>query len=341
VSPVSRGRKTNKSHGSRRDHDHHRRITPPAAHPGPDPAETDPTPEELVDALITNASGLPTTDDPLDVELVGTLYAGMHAIGGDVFGTTMIEIMIPLFGLRADRKALAILLAIGSVARASVRDAAQAAADRLLAAGIPAPTWAAELAEPVTATDFRQVMTVGVRPVLLYCTFHRASRAHAIVLFVDPGGCGAAINIVVLDPAKIPDLAEMLMTEFDDPRTHPRTEPADPADFRWQVENALAARDLHDRKDIDPSTYDLLGPRDVPTYPALAELLRRRMTTLPQPGRPPQPHDNGCRVRRLGSDTPAATPPAATPRAATPQPRHDGGPSTETVELRAQEGRTR
>lgn len=66
-----------------------------------------------------------------------------------------------------------------------------------------------------------------------------------------------------------------------------RTERLDPAEFRWQVENALDARAVHDSDGLDEGETDLPVDGDGPGYPALAVLLRSRMTALPAPSKPP------------------------------------------------------
>jgi len=55
----------------------------------------------------------------------------------------------------ASTEALAVLLAIGSVAPPPAGEAASAAADRLIEAGVARPGWANELAQPVEVTECR------------------------------------------------------------------------------------------------------------------------------------------------------------------------------------------
>ena len=61
--------------------------------------------------------------------------------------------------------------------------------------------------------------------------------------------------------------------------------------MRWQIENALDARAVHDsdggERDIDELPVDEDG---MPGYPAMAALLRARMRTLPAPNKAPAAH---------------------------------------------------
>ena len=67
------------------------------------------------------------------------------AVAGESFEEALVGGFIPEFEARASPEALAMLLAIGSVAEDRAGKAASAAADRLVEAGVPRPGWAAEL----------------------------------------------------------------------------------------------------------------------------------------------------------------------------------------------------
>jgi len=104
----------------------------------------------MIDGLIAATADLVASDDPLDAELLGASFVSVCAlIDPDFQGTSPIEALIPEFEARANSEALAILLAIGSVADGAIGRGASAAAQRLARAGFPRPSWADELDEPV------------------------------------------------------------------------------------------------------------------------------------------------------------------------------------------------
>jgi hypothetical protein len=69
-----------------------------------------------------------------------------------------------------------------------------------------------------------------------------------------------------------------------------KTEQLEPAELRWQIENALDARAVHDQDLGDDLAVEPPDEDDAPGYPVLAALLRARLDTLPAPDKPPAPH---------------------------------------------------
>src|SRR5207244_1288503 len=67
-------------------------------------------------------------------------------------------------------------------------------------------------------------------------------------------------------------------------------EALDAAEFRWQVEKALDARAVHDSDLPDEEMNDMPVDEDGPGYPALAVLVRARMSALPVPSKPAARH---------------------------------------------------
>jgi hypothetical protein len=186
------------------------------------------------------------------------------------------------------------LLAIGSVDQGRAGKAASAAADRLVEAGLPPPRWAEELGEPVTVADCGRLSDQHGIASMLTCSFHRAGRSHAVAISVDHLDCGAADEIMLFGADHLPYTREVMRATGRDDGLEIATEPVDAAEFRWRVETALDARAVHDADDLrDPETDD--EPTEDPTddgpgYPALAVLMRARMSALPVPGRPAAPH---------------------------------------------------
>jgi hypothetical protein len=97
-------------------------------------AEVDP--RRLIDELTAGAAELVVSEDPLDAEIAGAAFVSIGEIAGEDFQELLVGGFIPEFEARATPEALAMLLAIGSVAQARAGKAALAAADRLVEAGI-------------------------------------------------------------------------------------------------------------------------------------------------------------------------------------------------------------
>jgi hypothetical protein len=116
---------------------------------------------------------------------------------------------------------------------------------------------------------------------MLACSFHRAGRSHAVVVSVDDLDCGAATDILLLEADQSPRALEMLRSQARAGGVEVAKLPLDPRELRWQIENALDARAVHDSDggecDIDELPVDEDG---MAGYPAMAALLRARMRTL-------------------------------------------------------------
>jgi hypothetical protein len=293
MSPVSRGRKGKKNTKSTR------RPVLPDVFGAPDKCEcptcsgADFDPRRLIDELTASAAELVMSEDPLDAEIAGAAFVSIGEIAGEDFQELLVGGFIPEFEARATTEALAMLLAIGSVTEARAGKAASAAADRLVEAGIARPGWAAELGEPVAATDCWRLSDAQGTASMLACSFHRAGRSHAIVMSVDHLDCGAVDEIVLLSADQLPEVLEMMRADGRDRGLEITTEALDAAELRWQVEKALDARAVHDNDQPDLGLEDMPVDEDgLPDYPALAVLVRARMNALPVSGKPTAPHED-------------------------------------------------
>ena len=290
MSPVSRGRKGKRSKKSARRPALPYVLSAPGECECPLCSGADFDLRRLIDGLIAAAADLTESEDPLDAEIVGAALMSIGARAGEGFEEALVGGFIPEFEARASSEALAMLLAIGSVAEDRAGKAASAAADRLVEAGAPRPRWAAELGEPVTVADcWRLSDSLGTAS-MLACSFHRAGRSHAVVISVDHLDCGAASDIRLLDVDQLPEALQVMRAIGRDGGLEITTEALDAAEFRWQVETALDARAVHDSVLTDEEIDDLPVDEDGPDYPALAVLVRARMKTLPTPSKPAAPH---------------------------------------------------
>lgn len=247
-------------------------------------------PQRLIDGLLAAASDLARSEDPFEAEVMGASFMSIGESAGESFADALIDGFIPAFESRASREALATLLAIGSIAPGRAGLAASAAADRLVRDGVPGPRWTAALRSPVTVGDCLRLSDSANTSSMLACSFHRAGRSHAFVIGVDHEDCGAAGDIFVFDANRLPGVLERARAVARADGVEIMTAAVDPAEFRWQVEQALAARAVHDSALGDEELQTLSADGDGLSYPALAVLVRARMSTLPTTGRPAAQH---------------------------------------------------
>jgi hypothetical protein len=248
----------------------------------------------LIDALVEEGSSLLGIADSLEAEIVGASLVRFGGAAEEEFQEAWAAEVVPAIAQRASTEALAVLLAIGSVAPPPAGEAASAAADRLIEAGVARPSWADELAQPVELTDCRQLADPDGSASILVCSFRGAGHEHAFVVAVDHEDCGAAASIMMAEPDELVAVLASLRSGGAVPYAE---QALDPAELRWQVENALDARARHDLDndrldDGGPAEWD--DPDDVDEYPLLAELLAARMRALPAPSRPKLPHGDAC-----------------------------------------------
>jgi hypothetical protein len=293
MSPVSRGRQGKKNKKSSR----RLALSSFAARiecDRPSCSGEDFDPQRLIDELIAGAVELVEAEDPLDAEIAGAAFVSVGELTGEIFEDALVGGFIPQFEARGGAAALAMVLAIGSVAEGRVGNAASAAAARLVRGGISRPRWAAELGEPVTVADCWRIIDTQGAGSILACSFHRAGRSHAVVMSVDHLDCGAATGIVPLGADQLPEALEMMRAGARDAGYEITQEALDPAELRWHVEAALDARAVHDNDARELGLDD--GPVDedrLPDYRSLAVLLRARMNALPESNKPTAPHGVG------------------------------------------------
>jgi hypothetical protein len=293
MSPASRGRKPKKTNPRKS------RPSPPAA-PAlfelPDECDCPECtgaaldPSEMIDALTESAAELVGADDPLDAELVGALIVSNDPAADADSVAGLVANVIPELEARANAGALALLLSLGAVAPGPAGKDATAAAGRVVAAGVPLPSWATELEQPVSVSECWRLHDTDATASVLAGSFGRAGRSHALVVTVDELDCGAASGIALLDSADLPEVLNIVQAETHDTAGFEvLREALSPADFRWHVENALDARAAHDQGRLaDDGPAD--DEDDNSSYPTLALLLRARMADLPEPAKRPAPH---------------------------------------------------
>ncbi|MFI5931696.1 hypothetical protein [Actinoplanes sp. NPDC051494] len=281
MSPVSRGRRRTKSRGSGQ------RVlrAVPAV---PDVCECAECSgegidlDELVGSLVAGGAELLEVGDPLEAELFAASLLAAGDLAGEDFVDAISEDVVPAVAAVGTPAALAVLLAFGDLPTATGAVAA------LVASGVPLPSWAAELREPVRLVECLRFTEAGATASAVLCTFERAGRSHGFAVFIDHTDCSAAVDIGMFPAEQLDEVVESLRE--DGVRNGMTFESAavEPADLRWEAERAMNARTVHDEEDgIDPAgEHD----EDAPSYHLMAALLRKRLRSLPEPTRAPAPH---------------------------------------------------
>lgn len=335
MSPASRGRKPTKNTTTNTG-ERTGRGRPPLAAAGP-PApgcdwpvcggeDVDAT--GLIDSVLGEAVSLLASEDPVDAEVAGavlastvTLTVGQIEMVDDQAGDhVLVDGLIPALEARASTEAMALLLALGSVAPDPVGAAASAAGHRLAHAGVTRPSWADELTTPVAIGQCQRLVDPAGTGAILAASFTRAGRSHAVLVCVDGLDCGAAAEIALLDADELPEALAIIRSTHPDPAGESGNlgevveETLAATEWRWQVENALDARAVHDHTDgltlagldlhgvdLDCDEFDLADLDDndedddeeqdeLASYPAMALLLRARLAAIPACSKPKPPH---------------------------------------------------
>ena len=303
MSPVSRGRKRPKSSRSGE-----RVIRPAFAEPEPcdcpECAAVEVDLQELVGNLLESGAELLGDIDPVDAEILAAGFLAAAELAGEGLAASLIDDVTPAVAEAGGPEALAILLALSAVAE---NPAATVAARELAATGVPAPPWAAELAQPIEAGDFRILSDAGGEGSMLLGTFTRAGRSDGFVLAVDHTDCHAATDITLFDGESWVQVVDSIRADARQAGLAFSVERPAPAEFRWQAERALDARAVHDQEDAtdeEPEAPEWLG------YHPVAMLFRARLRTLPVSSRPPAPHGAGSTPPRAVAslDRPAKLP---------------------------------
>ncbi|GLY63813.1 hypothetical protein Atai01_04320 [Amycolatopsis taiwanensis] len=180
---------------------------------------------------------------------------------------------IPALERAASRGALAMLLAVGSVAGDERGEPASAAAGRLTAAGVRPPPWAGELSHPIEALDAWRLCWADGLTSALNCTFHRAARSHSLVVLVDHLDGDIATDILEFDDSGLAETIGRLAA-----RGQVTLETPGQAVVRADMEQALRTRAERDRTGVGCRSLgaEITGG-EVPGFPAMTWLLRARL----------------------------------------------------------------
>lgn len=262
-------------------------------------SDADFDPQDLIDNLVAGGADLLKADDPVEAELLAASFLAAGGLAGEGFAEALDAGIVPAVAEIATPEALAVLLAFDAVQGGTT---AGAAARHLVSTGVPAPSWANEVREPLRVGPCRRFADPAGSASMLICTFDRAGRSYGFVVHIDHLDCDAAANLVLFPAEVLGEVVNTLQRNSQRAGVTVTEESLEPAEFRWQVERALDARADHDREADPAELADEFEDEDGPGYHLLAVLLRTWIRALPEPTRPPARHDDGPPVLSLLDD---------------------------------------
>ena len=289
MSPVSRGRKGKQSKNARRSGD----LTVVRGTPGtcdcPVCSGEDTEPAEL-DDLLRQVESVAAGDDAVDAELAGAMFVAIVTGGGNELTPIVVDDFIPRIEAKRNSGALTLLLAIASVtshAQKRLATVASAAADRLLAAGIPQPGWIDQLAEPVRVGDCQRLYDNEEGTSVLVVPFWRGERGHAFFILIHEMDYAGA-DILLLDDTDLSAALDDIRAGARGDGLDLKAQTLDPAELRWYAEQALDARAADETVLMADLAWSMSEEDDDegPPTAALAVLLRRRLADLPKARKP-------------------------------------------------------
>ncbi|MEV0110788.1 plasmid pRiA4b ORF-3 family protein [Nocardia sp. NPDC050799] len=234
--------------------------------------------------------------DAFDAEIAGAaLLSGIAVMVGDGAEDALREHLVPGIESVGTVDAAGMLAVIATLAEPGVADIAAAGMDRLRGAGITGPAWVGELCLPSTVCECRALRDRAGDTFVLAARFDRVGTSVGVLVLIEPDHCGAAAEIAFTDAFSLSEalveVAAMARADGIDLVEYA----LDAAEFRWEAEVALDARDVHERDD-----RELAGPDELPAdpddgsgplpYRLAAPILRARLRALPQLDKPKPPH---------------------------------------------------
>ena len=184
---------------------------------------------------------------PVDAELWGSDMIGALASGAsgapevmDVLATAI----VPAAEESGTPEALALLRIFGAIGSAELRSAATEAAGRVVAAGVPDPSWATMIGVP-TVGECWHYSDVGGRQESVTATFAYGDAQHALSVLIDHGNGGGLKDVWVGDADGLLDKT-WLAAEADPLVVF---ETIDAANAGERLEQAISAGEHPDKPD--------------------------------------------------------------------------------------------
>ena len=138
---------------------------------------------------------------PVDAELWGSDMIGALASGAAGAAEVMAVLataIVPAAEESSTPEALALLRIFGAIGSAELRSAATEAAGRVVAAGVPDPSWAAMIGAPAVGECWHY-SDIGGRQESVTATFAYGDVGHALSVLIDHGNGGGLKDVWVGD----------------------------------------------------------------------------------------------------------------------------------------------
>ena len=184
---------------------------------------------------------------PVDAELWGSDMIGAltsDAAGAPDVMTVLTTAIVPAAEESGTPESLALLRIFGAIGSAELRAAATEAADRVVAAGVPDPGWAAMIGAPAVGKCWHYG-DVGGRQESVTATFAYGEDEHALSVLIDHGQGGGLKDVWVGDADGLLDKT-WLAAEADPLVVF---ETIDAANARERLEQAISAGEHPDKPD--------------------------------------------------------------------------------------------
>jgi hypothetical protein len=184
---------------------------------------------------------------PIDAELWGSDMIGAlsrNAGDGTDIMTELVASLVPAAEKSATPEALGLLRILGAIGSPALRSAATEAADRVKAAGVADPEWAASIGSPTIGKCWHY-SDIGGRQESLTASFGYGEAEHAMSVLIDHGEGGKVKDAWVDDAEGL--LHKTWLAADNDPLIV--FEPLDPADAGERLAKALAAGECPSKPD--------------------------------------------------------------------------------------------
>jgi hypothetical protein len=205
-------------------------------------------PAQASDVVLNEARQvLSNVRQPIDAELWGSDMIGALS-GGELGGTdVMTELatsLVPAVEMKGTPEALGLLRVLGAIGSPELKAAATAAAERVIASGVPDPDWAASIGSP-TIGQCWHYSDVGGRQESVTASFGYGSSEHALSILIDHGKGGKIKDAWVDDATGLLD--KTWLAAENDPLIV--FEPIEPGDASERLAKAIAAGECPSKPD--------------------------------------------------------------------------------------------
>lgn len=204
-------------------------------------------PSQALGVVLSEAQEVLThVKEPVDAELWGSdMLGALSAAGGE--SAVMSELatsLVPAAEETATPEALALLRILGAIGSAELRSAATAAAERVLAKGVPEPDWATAIGSPTVGACWHY-SDIGGRQESVTMTFGYGDSEHALSVLIDHGDGGRIKDAWIGDASGLLD--QTFLAAENDPLVV--FESIEAADARDRLERALIAGESPEKPD--------------------------------------------------------------------------------------------